>query len=400
MYAKKIEIKNYGPISQLDICFPFDGDTPKPIVLVGENGSGKSILLSHIVNALASAKDKAYPATPEVETGRVFKLRSSLYVKIGSAFCFARVDFEQDLFMSELTTSRLKREYENPPLDFSSSWVREAWDKMKPNENSELITNINPRNDANIKDIFTKNCVLYFPHDRFEEPAWLNKDNLTSQADHVEVNRMKDHTSRRLISYSTLNENQNWLFSLGFDRAIFDSRTFALPLKSLGINQSGSLPVWGGYSGESTNAYDIALKVIRVIMGSDKEVDLEFGRRLNRTLSLRIDREILVPSIFQLSSGETSLLNLFLSILRDFDLAGTSFSSADEVRGIVVVDEIDLHLHAVHQHEILPNLIQMFPKVQFIVTSHSPLFVLGMNNAFGEDGFALYRLPDGQANQP
>ena len=59
-----------------------------------------------------------------------------------------------------------------------------------------------------------------------------------------------------------------------------------------------------------------------------------------------------------------------------------------------------LHLHAVHQHEILPNLIQMFPKVQFIVTTHSPLFVLGMNNAFGEDGFALYRLPDGQQISP
>ena len=107
-----------------------------------------------------------------------------------------------------------------------------------------------------------------------------------------------------------------------------------------------------------------------------------------------------MPNIFQLSSGETSLLNIFLSILRDFDLSGTSFSQADEIRGIVVVDEIDLHLHAVHQHEILPSLMRMFPKVQFIVTTHSPLFVLGMAQTFGEDGFALYRLPQGQQISP
>ena len=108
----------------------------------------------------------------------------------------------------------------------------------------------------------------------------------------------------------------------------------------------------------------------------------------------------IVPNVFQLSSGETSLLNLFLSILRDFDLCGTLFSQAAHIRGIVVVDEIDLHLHAVHQNEVLPELIKMFPNVQFVVTTHSPLFVLGMRRVFGEDGFALYRLPHGHRISP
>ena len=77
MYTKRIEIENYGPLSQLVLEFPFYGDTPKPIVLVGENGSGKSIVLSHIVNGLVEAKQQAYPGTPEIETGKVFKVRSS-----------------------------------------------------------------------------------------------------------------------------------------------------------------------------------------------------------------------------------------------------------------------------------------------------------------------------------
>ena len=44
--------------------------------------------------------------------------------------------------------------------------------------------------------------------------------------------------------------------------------------------------------------------------------------------------------------------------------------------------------------------MRMFPKVQFIVTTHSPLFVLGMTQTFGEDGFTLFRLPQGQQISP
>ena len=42
-------------------------------MLVGEYGSGKSILLSHIVNGLIIAKGIAYPETPEVELGNVVR---------------------------------------------------------------------------------------------------------------------------------------------------------------------------------------------------------------------------------------------------------------------------------------------------------------------------------------
>ena len=81
MYTKRIQIVNYGPVDQLDITLPFDGDNPKPVVLVGENGSGKSILLSHVVNGLVAAKDLVYSETPEVEINKVYKIRSGAYIK-------------------------------------------------------------------------------------------------------------------------------------------------------------------------------------------------------------------------------------------------------------------------------------------------------------------------------
>lgn len=80
MYVKRLQLTNYGPIRGLDVRFPFDGEHPKPVLLVGTNGTGKTIALSHIVNAMVLARDTIYKESNEVSAGKVFKLRSSSYV--------------------------------------------------------------------------------------------------------------------------------------------------------------------------------------------------------------------------------------------------------------------------------------------------------------------------------
>ncbi|QKI90274.1 AAA family ATPase [Thiomicrorhabdus xiamenensis] len=103
-----------------------------------------------------------------------------------------------------------------------------------------------------------------------------------------------------------------------------------------------------------------------------------------------------IPNLFQLSTGEVQLINLFLSIIRDYDLSEGELNSLSDIRGIVIVDEIDAHLHVSHQKEILPKLIKLFPNVQFIITSHSPLLLIGMENEFGADGFEILNMPNGE----
>ncbi len=206
-------------------------------------------------------------------------------------------------------------------------------------------------------------------------------------------------TSRNLIAYSPLLENQNWLFGVVFDRAAFEIQTRDISLPVRGGRETVPLPIFRGYSGDATSTYNAALQIVQNVTNVD-DAKFGVGQRSNRVISIESETGTIVPNIFQLSTGETSLLNLFLSILRDFNLSGTIFSSAKDIRGVVVVDEIDLHLHAVQQYEVLPRMIRMFPKVQFITTTHSPLFVLGMHRIFGENGFTLYRLPEGGQISP
>ena len=401
MYVKRIQIQNYGPIDELDIKFPFADDKPKPVLLVGENGSGKSILLSHIVNGLVGAKGVSYPDTPEVDTDKVFKLRAPSYIKSGKEFFAGRVDYESHFFVEELMTRRVKQEYQNMP-EALSIWgsFRRLWDNLPDNDSGTFNTNM-LNSVAQVKEVIAKNCVLYFPHNRFEEPAWLNEDNLNFQVQLTAVNRYVNSTNRSIISYSPLRNNQNWFFGIAYDSGVFELQVQPFEItKEIEGEPSFQYKSQPRYSGDATDVFQVTNEIVRVITGLS-DVRFVIGTRRNRAVAVVSETEgIFVPNVFQLSSGETSLLNIFLSILRDYDLCGIPISSAADIRGIVVVDEIDLHLHAKHQYEILPKLIEMFPKVQFVVTTHSPLFVLGMNKVFGDDGFAIYRLPEGQPISP
>ncbi|RKU04324.1 hypothetical protein C7H84_05205 [Burkholderia sp. Nafp2/4-1b] len=56
-------------------------------------------------------------------------------------------------------------------------------------------------------------------------------------------------------------------------------------------------------------------------------------------------------------------------------------------------------MHIDLQYRAIPALIKMFPKVQFILSSHSPLFVLGMEKVFPEGAFNLFDMPSGEPVQ-
>ena len=419
MYVKRLQLANYGPIRDLDINFPFDGERPKPVVLVGENGSGKTISLSHIVNAVVQAKDAAYQESSEVDAGKVFKLRSGSYVSIGTEYYYARTDFESGLYARELRLRKPKHEYTEPPMGVDGRGF-DAWnDTFDSDGIDHFDTNFVEPSQTNIlessltsaaKQLISERCLLYFPSNRAEEPAWLNRSNLRAKPQYSEGARLKGETPRRLIASSPLRDIHDWLYDVAYDRAAFEmrSQSLAIPGSSSGndAQRNTVVSVIRGYQGDATNAYSLALTVLRtMIPGLAAKTELRFGigERHNRRVTLHSSEGILVPNLFQLSSGEMALLALFLSVLRDFDLRdarNVPFATAEDIKGLVVVDEVDLHLHSGHQYDVLPKLVRMFPNVQFVLTTHSPLFILGMAKEFGEDGFHVYDLPTGSRVTP
>ncbi len=81
-----------------------------------------------------------------------------------------------------------------------------------------------------------------------------------------------------------------------------------------------------------------------------------------------------------LSEGEKMLIQLIADITRRLTLANPSLDNPLEGTGIILIDEIELHLHPKWQRNILPALTKTFPNIQFIVTTHSPQIVSSVSN--------------------
>ena len=77
-------------------------------------------------------------------------------------------------------------------------------------------------------------------------------------------------------------------------------------------------------------------------------------------------------TVNQLSDGEKCLIALVGDLARRLAIANPVSANPLEGAGIVLVDEIDLHLHPVWQRMVVPNLLKVFPQCQFIISTHSP----------------------------
>lgn len=91
-------------------------------------------------------------------------------------------------------------------------------------------------------------------------------------------------------------------------------------------------------------------------------------------LDMLVDKDGLQLSVDQLSQGEKSLLSLVFDITRRLIMLNPDVSKVSPLEGcgVILIDEIDLHLHPAWQQQVVPNLAKTFSNVQFIVTTHSP----------------------------
>ncbi len=76
--------------------------------------------------------------------------------------------------------------------------------------------------------------------------------------------------------------------------------------------------------------------------------------------------------ISQLSDGEKCLMAMIGDMARRVAIANPTLDNPLQAEGIVLIDEIDLHLHPYWQRRIIPKLTEVFPNIQFLISTHSP----------------------------
>jgi len=102
--------------------------------------------------------------------------------------------------------------------------------------------------------------------------------------------------------------------------------------------------------------------------------DLQIIDHRGRTTAAVAHKHVVLP-IDELSDGYQSLLVIIFDLALRFPYLFPSLEDPLQGRAVVAIDEIDLHLHARWQRTVLTQFLDLFPKTQFIVTTHSAVVV-------------------------
>ncbi|MHA4977741.1 AAA family ATPase [Pseudomonas extremorientalis] len=94
--------------------------------------------------------------------------------------------------------------------------------------------------------------------------------------------------------------------------------------------------------------------------------------RRKPTLRMTVLKENLEFNVLQLSDGEKCLLAMVGDLARRLTLLNREVLEPLKGKGVVLIDELDLHLHPGWQRTVVEKLERTFPNCQFIITTHSP----------------------------
>ena len=134
------------------------------------------------------------------------------------------------------------------------------------------------------------------------------------------------------------------------------------------------------YAHEIDEWFGVFQNILRRLF-EDDELNLEFDFK---TYAFYIHSYGKKFKFTELSAGYSAALDIIVDLILKMQ-GKDKLKRAFNTPGIVMIDEVETHLHLKMQREILPLLTTLFPHIQLIVTTHSPFVLNSLNNAVAYD---------------
>ena len=363
----RIIIKNRSPFqNDIDLSFKENGI----IVLTSVNGKGKTTLLSYIMDAWVELTRSVYTNSYKNKETSYYRISSSLFDMDSSKPSMVYIRFKYGDKFFDYIDIRNKCTNEDY-LSMVSFEDRIPYGEFSEELNERGLTKkvSSTIKTPEIKSIFDSNVVSYFPSYRYEVPSYLNDPYNVKLSFNVS-NRFSTELPNPIEVITDITGLVNWIMDIVIDGELYRQTHV---INGINIDLTPEKRIWNSLQ-----------QILRESLSSkypDGKVRFAIGKRNRGASRVSIvsvdDSDELCPTIFNLSTGELALICIFAEILRQGDNLYNGIIN-ENIQGIVLVDEIDKHLHIKLQKESLPKLLKAFPNVQFVLSSHAPFMNMGL----------------------
>jgi predicted ATP-binding protein involved in virulence len=318
-FITEIDIKKVRHLENLTIKL---SDTErKHLILTGKNGSGKTSVLECMRDYLKSIEDN-YLHNITNFANRIEEMHKTI-----------------SLFYQQ----------ENSNNSSNIASYRNAIDNYTHNVNLYKYHEIELKikGDSEIYQIYQQGnfLLVYFPSKRINKATIPNGANKMQSPSIV---KMEHNLNQELIQY------------------LINLQTKGLYAKSKNDTKTAT---------EIDNWFANFTKILQSIF-QDNTLQLDFDIDNMNFNILTKGREKF--DFTTLSDGYSAFLNIVTEIILRME---SKAPKVYDIQGIVLIDEIETHLHIDLQKKIMPLLTTFFPKIQFIVTTHSPFVLSSISNA-------------------
>jgi predicted ATP-binding protein involved in virulence len=398
MQIQSFSLKNIGQFQDLSVSLAPTQDYPSNItVFIGNNGSGKTSLLKSVATALtwfvARLKHDKSNGTPIPE---------SVILNTANAAAVEIIVNDQNLqqqiqaYTWRITKNRTARKAEfstylselNQLTDYYKQWLGDDDQSSLP-------------------------LIAFYPVERsvIDIPLKIREKHQFLQIDGYDnaLNNAVDF--RRFFEWFRDREDvENELASQVNDYAdiLKEELELVASLKNLNKNKTDYQDFENLKNKldkiinalEANNRQDIATKDLQLeaVRQAIYTFIPEFSNlrvRRKPRLHMSVDKNDKTLNVSQLSQGEKSLMALVGDIARRLAMMNPKLDNPLLGKGIILIDEIDMHLHPQWQRSIIQRLQTTFPNCQFILTTHSPLVISDTQNilVYDLDGQEVNALP-------
>lgn len=369
MKVKRLELKGFRGFDE--IVLDFDTSPQRPTVFIGFNGVGKSsvldslvILLSWFIKRIEFDPDSKKPLQSETEHRSLPE----------SQFAYG-YPFEDIKNNCDNASGKILIDYQSEEIQWTISTVFQLHNYVED-------TNTNHTINMSSEEVEELNILTKKIRDATRKNSYESLPIII----YYSVNRSSSQIpliSQDIVSTTAIDAYKNAL-----DRKSIDSKEFFQWYRNTEDLENERIRDDANYKDKQLVAVRNAIHSLIPEFNNLRVRRSPLRMTVNKTIGDKVEE----LSIDQLSDGEKCLLAMVGDIARRLAIANPSLDDPLQGEGIVLIDEIELHLDPQWQHKIIPRLTETFPNCQFIVTTHSPQV---LSHVQPENIYILQSTPDG-----